>query len=133
MNLYCCGCNTHVEARLTDGRGVYPHRPDLYKLPFWECPTCKNFVGCHHKTKNRTAPLGCIPTHEIKNARMHIHRLLDPIWKNGIMKRSELYAHLSSEFGGRYHTAEIRSMHEAMKVYNHLQHIIRKAERERNE
>ena len=83
MNIRCCGCQKKVEARLTDGSEIYPHRKDLYSLPFWKCDVCGNFVGCHHKTKNRTRPLGCIPTPEIKNARKHIHAILDPLWQSG--------------------------------------------------
>jgi hypothetical protein len=73
MCIYCCKCGGYVNARLTDGKETYPHRPDLYGLPFWRCDTCKNFVGCHHKTKERTRPLGCIPTKAIKDARKKIH------------------------------------------------------------
>lgn len=69
MDLYCCGCKTKVSARLTDGAEVYPHRPDLHDLPFWRCDACGNFVGCHHRTKKRTGPLGCIPTPEVRWAR----------------------------------------------------------------
>jgi hypothetical protein len=125
MNIYCCGCKQDVNAVLTDGVLIYPHRPDLHHLPFWECPACKNFVGCHHKTKNRTAPLGCIPTKEIKNARKHIHALLDPIWKTGIMRRGAVYAYLSDKMGREYHTAQIRSVEEAREVYRHIQTLIR--------
>ena len=77
--IYCCGCATDVNANLKSGKDIYPHRADLHSLPFWMCPTCKNFVGCHHKTRNRTAPLGCIPTTELKNARRHLHALIDPL------------------------------------------------------
>ena len=55
--LYCCGCDTGTEARLTNGAEIYPHRPDLHELPFWKCDKCGNFVGCHHKTKDRTRPM----------------------------------------------------------------------------
>ena len=68
-----------VEVRLTNGAEIYPHRKDLSELPFWKCDTCGNFVGCHHKTGDPTKPLGVIPTSEIKRARQHIHRILDPI------------------------------------------------------
>ena len=90
MTLYCCGCSTDVNARLTDGREIYPHRPDLYSLPFWRCDNCKNYVGCHHKSKNRTHPLGCIPTPEIKEARKKIHAIIDPMWKSGAMTRKDV-------------------------------------------
>lgn len=81
-SIYCCGCDRDVEARLTDGAEVYPHRPDLAGLPFWMCDTCGNYVGCHHKTEDRTRPLGKIPSAEIRKARQHCHRVVDPLWKN---------------------------------------------------
>ncbi|QEL18754.1 zinc-finger-containing protein [Limnoglobus roseus] len=116
--LYCCGCTRDVQARLTDGREVYPHRADLFSLPFWKCDTCGNYVGCHHKTTDRTRPLGNIPTKELKNARQHIHRILDPIWKEGKMPRGKVYATLAKELGLKeYHTAEIRTVDEARRVY----------------
>lgn len=78
MVIYCCNCGTDVEARLTDGSEVYPHRPDLHNLPFWKHDACGGVVGCHHKTKNRTAPLGCIPSREIKELRKQIHDKHNP-------------------------------------------------------
>jgi hypothetical protein len=119
--IYCCGCGEKVQARLTDGSEIYPHRQDLCILPFWKCDACGNYVGCHHKTKNRTAPLGCIPTPELKNARKYIHTLLDQIWQSGKMGRKEIYKKLSDELGWKYHTAQIRSVEEARKVYRIVQ------------
>ena len=110
-------------ARLTDGREVYPHRPDLANLPFWRCDTCDNFVGCHHKTKDRTRPLGIIPTPEIKSARRHIHSVLDPLWKSGLFGRRELYDRLSERLGWRYHTANIRNLDEARDVWRFIGEI----------
>lgn len=116
MMLHCCGCNGKVEARLTTGEEVYPHRTDLYRLPFWKCDTCGNFVGCHHKTKNRTAPLGCIPTPEIKQARVKIHNVVDPLWQSGKISRNDLYKKISDRCGRNYHTAKIRSVEEALGI-----------------
>lgn len=120
--IYCCGCQKKVLARLTNGEEIYPHRDDLYKLPFWRCDDCFNFVGCHYKTKDRTRPLGIIPTKEIKNARQHIHRLLDPLWKgkdNAKRKRTYLYQQIQKRIGSEYpyHTANIISVDEGRKVY----------------
>lgn len=117
MKIYCCGCKEKIEAVLTDGREIYPHRKDLFSLPFWKCSKCNNFVGCHHKTKNRTRPLGCIPTVEIKNARKHIHKILDPIWMSGSISRNKLYSKISKKIGWKYHTANIRTIEEARQVY----------------
>jgi hypothetical protein len=116
--IWCCGCNEDVQARLTDGEEIYPHRRDLYSLPFWRCDVCGNFVGCHHKTKDRTNPLGCIPTPEIKNARQHIHRLIDPLWKSNKIKRGDLYRRMAEKLGvEEYHTAEIRGLEFARDAY----------------
>lgn len=118
LTIWCCGCSADVQARLTDGRETYPHRRDLSNLPFWKCDSCGNFVGCHHKTQNRTNPLGCIPTPEIKNARQHIHRLIDPLWKRGLINRRDLYAKIAEVLGvDEYHTAELRSVEEARRAY----------------
>jgi hypothetical protein len=118
MLIRCCGCGEKVEARLTNGEEIYPHRKDLYRLPFWKCDTCGNFVGCHHKTKNRTRPLGCIPTPEIKKARMKIHSILDPIWQSGRISSRGLYAMITESVGWKYHTAQIRSVDEAEEIYS---------------
>ena len=117
MKIYCCGCCKDVEARFTYGSEVKPRRPDLHYLPFWICNTCSNFVGCHHKIKGSTRPLGCIPTPEIRNARAYIHKLLDPLWKSGKIGRGELYKKISDNIGWKYHTADIRTVEEAKRVY----------------
>lgn len=122
--IYCCACGTDVDARLTNGAEIYPHRPDLHRLPFWKCNGCGNHVGCHHKTKNRTRPLGNIPTKELREARKHIHALLDPLWKNGAIKRGKLYAQIVSALGTKeFHTAEIRTVEEARNIYRVVKQI----------
>lgn len=123
MKLYCCACGEDVEARLTDGSEIYPHRTDLHSLPFWKHDKCGNFVGCHHKTKNRTAPLGCIPSAEIKEARKHIHALLDPLWQSGKIGRKQIYDLIAKQVGWKYHTAKIRTIDEARTVYRVVKEI----------
>jgi len=125
MFIYCCGCGLDVGARLTDGSEIYPHRPDLATLPFWKCDNCGNHVGCHHRTRDRTRPLGNIPTPELREARKHIHRLLDPLWESGKMTRKEVYQTLKEKLGYAYHTAEISSVEEARKVYRILKTLSR--------
>lgn len=115
--LWCCSCAEYVQPRLTTGAEVYPHRADLKELPFWRCDGCKNWVGCHHKTKNPTRPLGNIPSPELKTARGHIHALIDPLWKGGKITRSKLYAKMSKMLGWHYHTASLRTLDEARQAY----------------
>tara|TARA_R110000851_G_scaffold322318_4_gene488277 strand:- start:707 stop:1120 length:414 start_codon:yes stop_codon:yes gene_type:complete len=120
LAIYCCGCGQDVAAFLTSGENVYSNREDLAKKPFWRCDQCRNFVGCHDKTKTPTKPLGCIPTPKIKNARRHIHKLIDPLWQNWpepFRARAWIYRWLSGKLGYQYHTAEIRSVEEARKIY----------------
>jgi len=136
MKIYCCGCQKDIEARLTSGAEIYRNRDDLADLPIWKCDTCKNYVGCHHKTKNPTRPLGCIPTPKIKEARQHLHKLIDPLWKNHaepFRARGWIYRWLAAKIGKeQYHTAEIRSIEEAREIYGHAQ-TIKSAEDCRNE
>lgn len=115
--IHCCGCGDKIEARLTSGQEIYPHRNDLNKLPFWKCDTCGNYVGCHHKTKDRTRPLGNIPTPEIRKARQHIHAILDPLWIGKRASRRQIYKKISDKIGWNYHTANIKTVEEARKIY----------------
>ena len=117
MKIRCVSCCEKVEARLTSGAEIYPHRPDLKAIPFWKCDKCGNYVGCHYKTKNKTQPLGNIPTPDLREARKYIHAILDPIWKSGNIKRKDLYLMISQKCGWNYHTAQIRSIEEAREIY----------------
>ena len=127
--IYCVACEKKVNAILTNGAVIYPHRPDLEHLPFWRCKFCKNYVGCHHKTKNRTKPLGVIPTPEIRNLRMQIHSVIDPAWKRGSMTRSEVYGSLSNVLGYSYHTGEIDSAEKAKHILKIARELFQKAQR----
>ena len=117
--IYCTGCEKIVLARLTNGKERYPHREDLYKLPFWHCDTCGAWVGCHHKTSKPTKPLGYLATPQILQARIAIHNLIDPMWKNGWIKRGKIYAYLSKRLGYNYHSGEIKTLEQARVIYWH--------------
>lgn len=125
MKIYCCNCSKDVDARLTSGKEIYPHRSDLGDLPFWICDCCKQFVGCHHKTTEKTNPLGVIPSPEIKEKRKVIHELLDPIWRQDRIRRNDVYKMMKIKTGKVYHTAEIRTLDEANKVIGFIKDIRR--------
>jgi hypothetical protein len=131
MKIFCCNCKVEVDARLTNGKEIYPHRSDLFQLPFWKCDCCNNYIGCHHKTKNKTKPLGYIPSPEIKNARIHIHALLDPIWKNNRISRKKLYCLISENLGYIFHTGEIKTIDEARRVYKIVLDISKKTKQQK--
>ena len=131
MELWCCGCNNYVEAQLVGGDIIYPHRPDLYDLKFYQCPNCKNYVGTHKQWGKGTdgrrfniRALGCIPTAELKNARHHIHLILDPLWqgkRSGTRKR--IYKKISDALGYEYHTGNTKTIDECRKVYRLIKQI----------
>ena len=120
--LYCCGCCEKVEPTLILGDKAYPHRRDLYKLKFWMCEKCLNFVGCHKYGCGDT-PLGCIPTKEIKKLRSQIHSIIDPIWRSGKLKRGKTYKIMSGKLGFKYHTASLRTISECQEALVHAREI----------
>lgn len=117
MKIYCTGCETDVEARLTNGAEMYPNSPELAAMPFWVCDTCRAFVGTHHKTKKKNRPLGYLATPEIKRWRMLIHQTLDPLWKTKKIARGRAYKYISDAVGYSYHNGELYSAEEGKRVY----------------
>lgn len=83
-------------ARLTTGREVYPHRPDLHGKSFYVCTPCDARVGCHPGTTNA---LGRMANMELRLAKMAAHAAFDPLWKTGRMKRKAAYKRLAEVLG----------------------------------
>lgn len=121
--IYCVDCRGEIEAELVHGKDVYPHRPDLAELPFWQCPYCGNFVGCHHKSHTPLKPLGVIANKQIKMLRVAIHKQLDGLWKDHVLSRRECYMWLSKQLGYQYHSGEIKSIKEAKRVLELVQKL----------
>ena len=120
MLIYCCKCNREVNAELTKGNIIYPHRPDLYSKNFYTCPHCKNYVGCHPGT---TRPLGVIPTPEIRIARHRLHVFMDPLWRNKQISRMKLYKLISKELGYTFHVGNIKSVSDCFMIYDIVERI----------
>ena len=123
QSIWCCACQRAVTARLTVGREIYPRRADLAALPFWRCDSCRNHVGCHHKSSQPTRPLGNIPTPALRAERQKIHVALDTLWQSKRYPRGKLYAELTTALGRQYHTAELRSIEEAELIHRAIQDI----------
>ncbi len=99
MMTTCIHCKQ--ECRLTNGKEIYPHRPDLYNKRIWKCDPCNATVGCH---PGGTNALGFAANKQTRDARMKLHNLrLDPIWKNAEsgkkQVRSCVYRYLSHMMG----------------------------------
>lgn len=124
--IWCCACDAYIVARLTNGKEIYPRRPDLAHQAFWICDTCRNRVGCHKNTDKPTRPLGCIPTPELTKHRADLHLIIDPVWKSGFISRRQLYRLIAKRMGIReYHTAELRTKEDAVRVSRIVQEIVK--------
>jgi hypothetical protein len=98
---------------LVRGVTIYPHRPDLHGLPFYRCPRCAAYVGCHPHTE---LALGRPAGPRTRKARNAAHEAFDPMWKAKAFRdavayseaRGAGYAWLAAELGyepGRCHIA----------------------------
>lgn len=95
-------------AELVSGRETYPHRPDLADTYQWRCKPCGASVGCHRKgawfyesgrkiVSDGTVPLGRLANAELRQAKMRVHAVFDPIWKDAGMSRKEAYSWLAAK------------------------------------
>ena len=89
-NPICPYCNKESEG--VDGTAIYPHRPDLSHKWFYQCLPCDAYVGCHPDTKNS---LGRLANAELRKWKSIAHRVFDPLWRDGHMKRKEAYKALA--------------------------------------
>lgn len=82
-------------ARLVDSARVYG--TSYGKI--WLCsgwPICDAYVGVHSCTH---APLGRLANPELRAAKKAAHAVFDPLWKRGMMSRSEAYTWLAEQLG----------------------------------
>lgn len=93
-NPICPYCNG--ESKLVSGLVIYPYRKDLSDLNFYQCAPCDAYVGCH---KGTTQPLGRLADEELRKWKSIAHRVFDPMWRTGLMKRKEAYQALAREMG----------------------------------
>lgn len=114
--IWCCACNETVLARLTNCAEIYPHRNDLTDVPRWICDKCGNSVGTHHKSNTPLKPLGCIPTPEVRAARVELHKHIDEVWMSGAAARSDVYRIISDKLGRVFHIGDVRSIEEAKMI-----------------
>lgn len=115
MSLTCTYCGQ--PATLVSGDVIYPHRPDLADLRFWNCAPCGAFVGCHKNSRDHK-PLGTLANAETREWRKRAHSVFDPLWKSGRMSRRAAYDWLAEALGyekGRCHISWMTA-HECSRV-----------------
>lgn len=92
-------------AQLVDGAVIYPHRPDLADLNFWQCAPCDAFVGCHKPNPrfgyDGTQPLGRLANARLRRLKSAAHRVFDPLWrdKRHFKSRNKAYNWLANHMG----------------------------------
>lgn len=76
----CTACD--IETVLVTGALVYGKsaRPPASEKPFWRCPDCGAFTGCHPGTKK---PLGVPADRPLRDARATLQtKKIDPLWRS---------------------------------------------------
>ena len=100
---------------LVGGDAIYPHRPDLSTLKFWQCAPCDAYVGCHKPGANvdgvrsdGTLSLGRLANAELRKAKQDAHAAFDPLWRNGCFgSRRGAYTWLAKKLGINYKACHI--------------------------
>ena len=59
-------------------------------------PGCNSYVGVH---SGSIEPKGTLANGDLRNKRIHAHKLFDKIWKQGIMSRANAYHWMRDRFG----------------------------------
>jgi len=67
------------------------------------CRKCDAYVGCHNNSRK---PLGIMANKETRDWRMKAHKVFDPLWKSGKIKRERAYGFLQRRLGYKVHIAE---------------------------
>lgn len=95
-SIYCAECDS-TDVQLVTGAAIYPHRPDLHSLHFWQCQCCEAYVGTH---KGTTQPLGTPASAPLRRIRTACHKKLDAIWLDSPdITRSQAYDMLHAATG----------------------------------
>ena len=94
---YCTKEATWVENKVIYGRNY------VKSYMAWWCGDCRAYVGCHQNTKK---PLGTMANAELRQWRRNTHTVIDPLWKSGKYKRSNVYRMLSDAFHQEIHIGE---------------------------
>lgn len=98
--MICPSCNK--EAPWVENKEKYGKNYGKSYMCYF-CKECEYYVGCHNNTR---APLGTMISKEHCKYRKAVHNKIDPIWREGILTRKEVYQKISKQLGYTYHTGE---------------------------
>lgn len=94
-----------------------------YGTNMYVCRPCDATVGTHGRTKN---PKGTLANKELRQLRMEVHAIFDPLWKSGKMMRHNAYAVLQKLMNlpkekahiGMFNKEQCLEALEKLKAYN---------------
>lgn len=95
----CCSANV----RLTTNDRLYGRQYGQWPYVYF-CDDCNAAVGCH---PNTYVPLGRMADKETRHLRAKVHESFDPIWRSGLMSRSDAYRWLASLLEIEYEACHI--------------------------
>ena len=75
---YCSTCSVFTEHIDVDER--------------WSCPSCGRWVGCYESSD---FAMGRVATSIERHERIEVHKVIDSIWKEGLLKRRDLYKEIA--------------------------------------
>ena len=105
IKMFCPYCGK--KARWCENKEVYGRNYGRSYMCYY-CKSCDAYVGCHNNSKT---PMGTMANKKLRSLRNEVHRILDPIWQETDITRSQLYEMISEEFGGQWHTGWAREEH----------------------
>lgn len=85
----CCSLNV----KLTTNDRIYGRKYGAWPY-IYHCSDCDAAVGCH---PNTYVPLGRMADRETRHLRAKAHESFDPLWRSGLMSRSDAYRWLARE------------------------------------
>ena len=121
--VYCLECERMVKALLVTGKEVEPNKPNVADNFFYQCNTCKCYVGCHKNAQSRTEPLGVIPSEHVRQARWRVYNGFCIVAAHHDCKMVVIYKKLAKKIGKRITIANIRSGEEAVEILKALDEI----------
>lgn len=99
--MICPYCNN--PAQFVDNALVYGRRYGNSYMAYW-CKPCNAMVGVHENDPAR--PLGTMANKELREWRIKAHAAIDPIWKDGRLKRQKVYQWLCRHFQYEVHIGQ---------------------------
>ena len=90
--------------------GMNAH-PGEYLYVCSRYPACDSYVGVHRKSM---LPMGSLANGDLRNKRIHAHKVFDRLWQNGIMEKWQAYQWMQAKFGLSSEQAHIAKFSEYM-------------------